>query len=163
MSRPVRTIDASAWVDAAPFAAHLHQLCAVSGLPWQVIATFAGIPLRTAARLVPAVVVPGRTSARLRRIPRQSAQRLWSVQADDLHRLRSTYVEAASTRVRLAHLVAAGVPPHRLAVQLDCPLALVASLVEGGPTWVTAEIAVRARVACETADRALARRALTAA
>lgn len=163
MSRPVPTIDPTAWVGAAPFAAHLHQLCAASGLPWQVIATFAGVPLRTAARLVPAGGTAEGNPPRLRRIPRATARRLWSVQADDLHRLRSTWVEAGPTCARVVRLIATGVPPRQVAAHLDCTLGYLERLVDGLPATVTAEVAVRARVAAETADRAFTRRALAAA
>ena len=90
MSVPVRTIDPSAWVDAAPFAAHLERLCADADLPWPVVATCAGVSLRTAWRLVG----PG---PRLRRIPRATAQQLWALGPEDLDRLRRTWVWAGPT------------------------------------------------------------------
>jgi hypothetical protein len=162
-SRPARTVDTTAWVDAAPFAAHLHRLGATSGLPWQVVATFAGVPLRTAARLVPDAGPTDRRAPRLRRIPRSMARRLWSVEADDLRRLRSTWVDGGPTCARVVHLLATGVPPRQLAAHLACTLGYLECLVDSRPATVTAEVAVRARVAAETADRAFTRRALAAA
>ena len=122
MSVPVRTIDPSAWVDAAPFAAHLERLCADADLPWPVVATCAGVSLRTAWRLVG----PG---PRLRRIPRATAQQLWALGPEDLDRLRRTWVWAGPTCTRVAGLVAAGIPVGRVAALLGCTPAATAALL----------------------------------
>lgn len=158
MPSPLTRFDPDAWVDAAPFAAHLTHLCDVSGLPWQVAATHAGLPLRTAERLV-----SGRRGPRLRRLPRSLAQRLLAVEPADLLALGRLWVAAEPTCARVADLVARGVPLRRLAQQLACSVDLVARLADGSPATVSAEVAVRARVACETNDRESLRRVLQAA
>ncbi|MGL5405895.1 MAG: hypothetical protein ACRDAX_03770 [Propionibacteriaceae bacterium] len=40
------------WVSPAPFRAHLTYLCEQTNLPWQVIATAAGVPINTARTLL---------------------------------------------------------------------------------------------------------------
>lgn len=153
-----RLVDPSCWVDAAPFAAHLAHLCSTTGLPWAVVATHAGLSLRTAERLL-ARDRPNR----LRRLPRPLAQRLLSVEPRELLRLRVTWVVADACSRRVAELIGRGVPLPHLARQLGCTTDLVARLADGSPATVTAEVALRARVACETADRASLHSAVRAA
>ncbi len=148
MTRIVRIIDPAAWVDAAPFAAHLERLCAGTGLPWQVVAAYAGVSQRAAARLVGV-----RPRPRLRRIPRTVAQQLWSVTPEELQRLRTTWVAASPTCARVADLVGLGVPLAELADRLACTQALVAALADGTPATVPAVTALRALVAVEAANR----------
>ena len=156
--RRTTPVDPTAWVDAAPFAAHLTHLCDTTDLPWAVVATYAGVPLRTAERLV-----AGRRGSRLRRIPRTTAQRLIAVQSEELRQLRQCTVVAEACCRRVADLLGRGVSLQHLAHQLGCTPETVARLVDGSPALVSAEIALRARVACETADRASLHRALHAA
>ena len=158
MSRPVTPVDPSLWVDAAPFAAHLLHLSASSGVPWAMVAAHAHVPLRAAERLVG---VPG--TRRLRKLPRALAQRLLAIDPVELSRLRSVWVAAGPASNRVAELVARGVPVTRVARVLVCSPDLVARLADGTPASVPADIALRARVAAETADRALLRRATRAA
>lgn len=148
MPAPTIPIDRDSWVDAAPFAAHLAHLCATTGLPWPVVATYAGVSLRAAARLV-----GGRRGHRLRRLPRPLAQQLLAVTPAQLTGLRRARVPAESSIRRVAHLVGRGVPLPHLARQLGCTTDLVARLADGTPATVTAEVALRARIASETADR----------
>ncbi|HHU39486.1 MAG TPA: hypothetical protein GXZ45_09440 [Propionibacterium sp.] len=156
---PVPTsIDPTTWVDGAPFAAHLVHLCSTTGLPWSLVAAYAGVPLRTAERLL----APSRRS-RLRRLPRSVAQRLIAVTPEELRRLRTSRVPAESCSRRVGHLLGRGVPLAHLARELGCSPDLIARLADGSPATVTAEVALRARVACETADRASLQQALHAA
>lgn len=152
------TIDPTTWVDAAPFAAHLGHLCSTTGLPWPVVAAYAGLPLRTAERLVP--WTPAR---RLRRLPRSLAQQVFAVTPEELLRLRGVWVSAEACARRVAELVGRGVPMGRIADQLGCSTDLVARLADGAPATVSAELALRAKVACETADRASLQRVAAAA
>lgn len=156
--RRTTPVDPTAWVDAAPFAAHLAHLCDTTGLPWPVVAVYAGVSLRTAQRLM-----TGRRGPRLRRVPRSTARQILDVQPEDLARLRTDTVTAEGSSRRVAELLGRGVPLHHLALQLRCSPDLVARLADGSPTTVTAEVALRARVACETADRASLHRAVHAA
>lgn len=158
MTTPIIRFDPTAWVDDAPFAAHLAHLSATTGLPWTVVATYAGVPLRAAHRMM-----AGRRGPRLHRLPHAMARRLLEVSSDELLRLRSTWVAADACHRRVGELVGSGVAVEHLAHLLGCTPDLVARLADGSPTTVTAELALRARVACETADRALFRRALHAA
>ncbi len=149
-------IDPTAWVDAAPFAAHLTHLASSTGLPWPVVAAYAGVSQRTAARLV-------LRRCRLRRIPRLTAQQIIAVRPSELAILRSRWVDAQPSCRRVADLVARGVPLALLARQLGCSPDLVARLADGSPASIPAEVALRARVASETVDRASYARVLRAA
>lgn len=158
MTTPTTPIDATAWVDAAPFAAHLAYLSATTGVPWPVVAAYAGLSLRSAERLMSSA-----GAARLRRIPRTSAHQLMAVEPHHLASLRATWVNAEPTVRRVALLVGSGAPITQLAGQLGCRPDLVARLADGEAATVTADIALRARIACETADRERLQRALHAA
>lgn len=158
MSIPLIPFDPDAWVDAAPFAAHLAHLSDATGLPWQVAAAHAGLPQRTAERLL-----SGRRGLRLRRLPRRLAQRLLAIEPTDLLALGRLRVAAEPTIRRVAELVARGVPLHRLAEQLACTPDVVARLADGSPATVSAEVALRAKAAYETNDRESLRRVLHAA
>lgn len=156
--RRITPVDPTAWVDAAPFAAHLAHLSNSTGLPWPVVAAHAGVPLRTAERLM-----AGRRRSRLRRIPRATAQQLFGVEPESLARLGLSAVAADASCRRVAALLGRGVPLLQLARQLGCSADLVARMADGSPATVSAEVALRVRVACETADRACLHRAADAA
>ncbi|MDO5533635.1 MAG: hypothetical protein Q4F65_03150 [Propionibacteriaceae bacterium] len=159
MPRPRPSIDRTIWVDAAPFGAHLTQLCALTGVGWQELALRAGVPLRLAARLTG----HGGGSGRLRRIPRQVAEQLWALTLEEVDELKRTSVLAESTCSRVGFLLASGVALPRLAAQLGCSPAFVADLADHRPTHVSALIALRAAAAREMADGFRSRVHLSAA
>lgn len=149
----VRTLPL--WVDAAPFRAHLLSLGDATGVPWAVVALYAGLPLRLAEALV-----QGRDGRRVRRIPRDCAQRLLDVSAAHVSRIEQTWVPAAPTATRLAALFARGAHPTALADALrEAPGRLVA-LAEAGPEasgGVSQCLALRVLVLREQVDRAALR------
>lgn len=143
------------WVDAAPFRSHLLHLCGSTGLPWQVLAVHADVPLRLAEKLV-----AGRPGQRL---PRAQASRLLALTAADLRRLRSASVPAAPTATRLRALLTDGASPAQLGGVLGCTAEHVVVLAAGQLSRTTAELALRVQVLEETALRRCARRASAAA
>ncbi|MBK8463433.1 MAG: hypothetical protein IPL36_10455 [Nigerium sp.] len=138
------------WVDAAPFRAHLSHLCAATGLPWQVLALHADMPLRMAETLM-----AGRPGYRL---PRPQAIRLLSLTAEDVRRLRSASVPAAPTASRLRLLLGHGVGPTRIAGVLGCASEHVLALADGVLTRTTKETALRVQVLEEGVWRGRLRR-----
>lgn len=126
------------WVDAAPFRAHLSHLCAATGLPWQVLALHADMPLRMAEKLM-----AGRPGYRL---PRAQAIRVLSLTAEDVRRLRAGSVPAAPTASRLRLLLGQGVGPARIAGVLGCASEHVLALADGVLTRTTPETALRVQV-----------------
>lgn len=147
---PVRTLPL--WVDAAPFRAHLLSLAGTTGVPWPVIALYAGLPVRLAEALV-----QGRDGRRVRRIPRECAQRLLEVSAGQVARIEQTWVPAAPTATRMAALIARGVHPQALAEALGEAPELLEGLAEAGPDApgsVSQALALRVLALREQVDRA---------
>lgn len=140
------------WVAAAPFRSHLLHLSGGAGLPWQVLAVRAGLPLRLAEKLV-----AGRPGLRL---PRADAARILALTAAEARALRSASVPAAPTATRLRALMDGGANPAELGGVLGCTSAHVSALAAGEFARTTAELALRVQVLEETAWRR-ARRAAT--
>lgn len=138
------------WVDAAPFRAHLSHLCAATGLPWQVLALHAEMPLRMAEKLM-----TGRPGYRL---PRTYARRVLGLDAGGVRRLRSASVPAAPTASRLRLLLGQGIGPVRIASALGCTSEHVLALADGVLTRTTKETALRVQVLEEGAWRGRLRR-----
>lgn len=143
----------SAWVAADPFRAHLAHVCAVTGLPWQVVALHAGVSVRMAEGLL-----HGRRGRRLRRIPRDCAQRILALSPAMVASSENAWVSAQSTGRRLAWLLSRGVPAQRLATRLGCSAERIIDLAEEcesqHPGTVTQGFAVQVVAACEIVVRA---------
>lgn len=124
-SRPRRP----AWVDAAPFRAHLRHALAVADVPWPAVAIAGGVPVGAVRALL-----FGRSGRQQARIDPRLAARLLSVDAGELSRMRATRVPASSTTDRLRSLLAAGVDPLQLARWCRVPPPELALLVDGDAT-----------------------------
>lgn len=124
-SRPRRP----AWVDAAPFRAHLRHALAVADVPWPAVAVAGGVPVAAVRALL-----FGRSGHPQTRIDPRLAARLLSVDAGQLTRMRSTRVAASGTTDRLRSLLAAGVDPLQLARWCRVPPPELALLVDGDAT-----------------------------
>ncbi len=138
------------WVDAAPFRSHLLHLCDSTGLPWQVLAVRAGLPLRLAEKLI-----AGRLGLRL---PRADAARILALTAAEVRTLRSASVPAAPTAARLRALIGDGACSAQIGRLLGCTSEHVSALATGERARTTAELALRVQVIEETAWRRRGRR-----
>lgn len=99
-----------AWVQAAPFRAHVRHLLDTTGLPWPVVALEAGVP--------PALVhhlLFGRRGRRMTRIPPQSAVALLRLDAVSLLGTAARWVPAGPTAARVADLLSRGLQASTLA------------------------------------------------
>lgn len=139
---------ADAWVDAAPFRSHLRHLCATTGLPWQVVALYAGLSVRHADALL-----HGRRGRTLRRIPRPTAVRLWEVSPDALAGLRRVACPAEPTARRLAAALLDGARPALVAGALRWSPERLGAVLDGRVAGVTAVEALLARALAEAVDR----------
>jgi len=91
------------WVDAAPFRAQLHHLMGSTALTAAEVAAVAGIPARLAAHLA-----YGRNGRPLRRVSRDTGQRLMALSVARLRRLRWVSQPAGRARGQLERLHRAG-------------------------------------------------------
>ena len=131
--------DAEAWVDAAPFRAHLRHLMAVSGLPFPCVALLAGISPGFAHRLL-----HGRRGRPLRRISPDTARKLLRVTAAEARAVPGRTVPAHATTLHLRRLVDLGWSLAGLADVLGMPLVDVAALAAGTAPTCTQLVALRA-------------------
>lgn len=138
-----------AWVDAAPFRAHLLHVSTIAGLPWQVVALSAGVSISTATSLV-----RGRNGRRVRRLPRHAAHLLWAVTPQNVTALSHTWVGGGRTRQRLAELARRGHDPHELAAQMGVPREVTTALLAGANGPVTTAWAYGVLAAHELVDKA---------
>ncbi|MFT3877232.1 MAG: hypothetical protein QM708_12530 [Propioniciclava sp.] len=137
-----------AWVDAAPFRAHLLHVSAATRLPWRVLAVHAGVPLKLAERVVARPVG--------QKLPAVYATRLLRLTAADGPRIRTGQVWAAGTAALLTAMLAAGASPAALASMLGCTADHVVALASGSITRTTIEIALRVQVRQELTHRSKA-------
>lgn len=93
-----------AWVQAAPFRAHLQCLVANSGLPWRVVALAAGLPAGTAKRLM------GPSRGAGEQLRREDAQALLATTVDSLALLQRRRVAVTEARRALRWLRERGAP-----------------------------------------------------
>lgn len=148
MSRPQTEPSPHAWVDAAPFRAHLEHLVEASGVPWSVIAVHAGIPTGLASRL------RHRPAGRpLQRIPAHLAKRLLDVTPEVARSLRNTRVPAAATVRRLTELLRRGWSTGDVADALNCPQAEIDALTSPGSRTVPLARAHRIEALLAASDR----------
>lgn len=95
---------------SAPFRAHLRLLLDGTGLPWQVMALAADVPLRLVGRLLN---TPG--SRRLPKLPAEAAQRLLRLNQNHITELSRLRIPSQQTAQILSSLLADGCPPGQLA------------------------------------------------
>jgi hypothetical protein len=92
-----------AWVDAAPFRAHVRHLMTAGRLDLDEVAVVLGLPTRTVRHLL-----HGRAGRPVRRISPWTARRLLLVRAAHVRHLRSTLTPADGARRALDRLAAGG-------------------------------------------------------
>ena len=129
----------AAWVEAAPFRAHLQHLMAVGQLSVAAVAVLTGVSYRSARHLL-----YGRGGRAVRRISPDTARRLLSVTAAEAAAVAGRMVPAASTRSSIARLRVAGWSDHELAGTLGLRLVNVAALADGQTKVCTQLVALRA-------------------
>ncbi|WP_300077881.1 hypothetical protein [Propioniciclava sp.] len=144
LSRRDRLPDPHAWVEAAPFAAHLARLAASTGFPVAWIAVHVGLPVTLAARLL------GEDDGRpVRRLPRHFAARLLALDAEALGLAARVSVPAARTAQHLAELRGRGGDLRALAAQLGTTPSLLDAAADGEihfvpQPWLWAAVAASA-------------------
>lgn len=146
--------DAGPWVLAPPFGAWLRHLTEATGLPWRVVALAAGVPTRTAERLL---------RGECRKIRQCDAQALLATRPADLLALGAVVTPAAPTTERVRLLVDAGVPRWWLARHAGIDEALVARIVVGSAETVSALTALTFVAMLEARDATLRARPTRAA
>ncbi len=92
-----------AWVDAAPFRAHVRHLMSVGRLDEHEVALVLGLPTRAVRHLL-----EGRAGRVPRRISPCTARRVLLVRTDDVRGLRWSLTPAGAARLALHRLRAAG-------------------------------------------------------
>jgi hypothetical protein len=103
-------MDTIAWVEAAPFRAHVRHLCASAELPWEAVACQARVPAALVRHLL-----HGHQGRTLTKIAPRSAARLLAVTAHDLHELAFRTTQCQATSATLLALLRAGAAPTSLA------------------------------------------------
>lgn len=143
----------TAWVDATPFRAHLHQLLA-SGLTEPVIARLTGVS-------VPAVrhLAHGRRGRAVRRVCAGTGRRLLRVTTQEAKAIRFRPVPVRPSRYRLRAMAEAGWTPDRLAAELAIGLRDIEQVLGRGSATCSQLVAVKIAAAYERWD---AERELTA-
>lgn len=133
-----------AWVDAAPFRAHVAHLMANGPLGIDAVALLAGVHTKAVARLM-----AGRDTGRsaVRRIDPELARSLLRVRSSDVRALRCRLVGAQTVMGRARLLRSSGWSESRLAATLGVDRPWLAGLLEGSATMCTALVAVRAAAA----------------
>ncbi|MET1003894.1 MAG: hypothetical protein ABWX96_00005 [Propionibacteriaceae bacterium] len=134
-----RPAPAGAWVDAAPFRAHLKHLMAVSHLSSSAVAMLAGVSPRLAYRLL-----HGHGGRPLRRVSPDIARKLLQVTAAEARAVRVRPVPAARTRTNLRKLQAAGWSLPDLALAVGLPESQIEELLSRRERSCTQQVALRA-------------------
>lgn len=147
-----------AWVDAAPFRAHLTHVAEVSGVPWSVIAVHAGVPVSLAARLL-----FRRRGRLLQRLPMDCAQRLLAVTPETALSLLRARMPSPPTSGRLLELMRRGWAIEDLAEELACPTGVLRQLVTCEATSVAVVLAHTVKALLASSDSEAAGRTLCAA
>ena len=107
-----------AWVDAAPFRAHLKHLMAVGRLEAPAAAVVLGLSTRAVQHLL-----EGRSGRPVRRISPHTARRLLAVRAEDVRDLRWCLAPTAVARTSWQRLRASGWSPEDVASRVGFSLA----------------------------------------
>lgn len=146
--------QATSWVQAAPFRAHVRHVCDTTGVAWPVLAMRAGVSLALADHLL-----HGRRGRPVRRISRESAARLLAVTPGVAAALAAEWVDAG-TAVGIARFLAdRGWSPGAVSDATGIDAALVRALRHRPPSHVTRLVELGLRALAASDDRALASRA----
>lgn len=138
-------------VEAAPFAAHLRHICAITRLPWPVLALAAEVPLEWGDALV-----NGTKGRPLQTFPIPLAERIMSLSPDISSRLANRWVPAAGTARLLRQMLRSGWHPPALAHHCGLSLAELSSILRGAPE-VTNLVELRVRALSASHRRRSAR------
>ena len=120
-----------AWVDAAPFRAHVRHVLTIHPLPWRVLAGYARVP----DSLVRALL--GIDRRPLRRIPPHYARALLAVDAGRLATDLNAWVETGQAAVAARTLQAAGWSVARIAHEGGFSPQAATTLLQGQAHFVT--------------------------
>lgn len=134
----------SAWIDAAPFRAHLRRLLFDTTEHWRVVALACGVAPATVQHLL-----SGRNGSPARRIRSRDAVLLLMTDRARLRRLDATPVPAADSVRRIAALRALGQSPTWIAAQVHLGPAELGALSDS--SWCSALLELRAACACAAA------------
>ena len=130
------------WVSAAPFRYHVQHLMAATGVPWQVIAVVADLPLEQVRTLL-----FGRGGRLRPRMSPYAARRLLALDAELLNRLRARTIPAQMAQRSLAALLADGASLVSLAEWLRLDLHSTQQLAVGAGTC-SATLDIMLHLAC---------------
>lgn len=133
-----------AWVASEPFRAWVRQLVSDTGLPWRVIARAAGVPAATVQGLV-----RGHRGLPVRRILRVEAERLLSLDHDQLAKMAGEPGSYDVLRLLMWSLGLKGCRPEQIAHFVGTDIGAVRSLMAGGVSWCSRIQQLRAEAACE--------------
>ena len=117
------------WVEATPFRAQLHHLMGGTALTAAEVAAVAGISARLAAHLA-----YGRNGRALRRVSRDTGQRLMALSVAQLRRLRWATEPAGQARDQLERLRQGGWDDPALAERVGSTPDELAELTAGATT-----------------------------
>lgn len=139
------TIDRTdhAWVQAAPFRAHVRHLIDATGIPWRAVAIAARVPPASVRTLL-----AGREGRLRPRISRRTAECLMAVRVDDLREARFIPVPAARTGRMLSALRRQGLSWEELAAMLGTDAVTLARIAAGGRRTCPALLELLAEAAC---------------
>lgn len=152
-----QTHASTTWVAAAPFRYHVEHLVATTGVPWQIVAMAAHVPLQLVRTLI-----FGRDGRRRPLVSPNAARRLYAVTPDQLLRLRQQQVPASQVQTLVTALLADGADAEMIASWLGTPATAVERWAEGAGTSSVVAGAmlrlacVRRGVLCEPASKAAA-------
>lgn len=123
---PTAAHTAPAWVDAAPFRAHIRQLIELTDLPWRALAVVAGVNSELVEHLL-----FGRDGRPVRRLHPASARALLRLHATDLGALSASRVRAAITTRQVRWLLSHGTSAAALAAFVQVPVGVIDALSRG--------------------------------
>jgi len=127
------------WVTAAPFRYHVQHLMAATGVPWQVIAVVADLPLAQVRTLL-----FGRDGQRRPRMSPYAARRLLALDAGRLRRLQSREAPIPFAVESTRALVADGLSLEQIADRVGLDVHSLRRLADGvGPCSRTTDIMLR--------------------
>lgn len=159
--RPLPHLSHHAWVDAAPFRAHLRRLIDATGEPWFVVVQAAGLSVRHGQALL-----HGRDGRRPRRVSGSVARGILATTPEGVVSLRTRMLQAGDTLEELTTLVGEGVSVASLAAFLGLTEQQVIALAEWrvpDSARVSATFQLRVSAAREVLDERTFRAATHAA
>ncbi len=136
-----------AWIDAAPFRAHVAHLMAAADLTPGTLGLLMGVSPRVITRLMAS---PDGGGPVVGRISREMARQLLQVRNSDVRALRYRLVAAAPVTRRLRMLRRVGWSESRLATGLGVDRRFLTALLDGSAARCSALVALRAAAAAGT-------------